>query len=127
MKLQIGLTQCLVMVLFWKSLEQMYRRCIHAVAARPLQFMIYVGFGLSWRRWLRVRFDAVAAEQTQMVDDISGIAVLKARSGEVPMLARLDQTLFADLQAGYRVGTPNIRQFEVRDMIFRFAALCSPL
>ena len=78
------------------------------LAAMPLQILIYVGFGPFLRRRLRVQFDAGAAHQTQMVENISGIAAVKALSAERPMLERLDRTLHANLQAGYRVGILNI-------------------
>ncbi len=78
------------------------------LAAMPLQILIYVGFGPFLRRRLRVQFDAGAAHQTQMVENISGIAAVKALSAEGPMLERLDRTLHANLQAGYRVGILNI-------------------
>lgn len=78
------------------------------LSAMPLQILIYVGFGPFLRRRLRVQFDAGAAHQTQMVENISGIAAVKALSAEGPMLERLDRTLHANLQAGYRVGILNI-------------------
>ncbi|WP_322895744.1 MULTISPECIES: peptidase domain-containing ABC transporter [unclassified Yoonia] len=78
------------------------------LAALPIQFLIYFGFGPFLRRRLRVQFDAGAAHQTQMVENISGIAAVKALSAEGKMLERLDQTLHANLNAGYRVGLLNI-------------------
>lgn len=78
------------------------------LAAMPLQVLIYIGFGPFLRRRLRSQFDAGAAHQTQMVENISGIAAVKALSAEGPMLDRLDRTLHANLQAGYRVGILNI-------------------
>lgn len=78
------------------------------LAALPVQFLIYFGFGPFLRRRLRVQFDAGAAHQTQMVENISGIAAVKALSAEGKMLERLDQTLNANLNAGYRVGLLNI-------------------
>ena len=78
------------------------------LAAMPLQILIYVGFGPFLRRRLRVQFDAGAAHQTQMIENISGIAAVKALSAEGPMLERLDRTLNANLQAGYRVGILSI-------------------
>ena len=74
------------------------------LAALPVQFLIYVGFGPFLRRRLRVQFDAGAAHQTQMVENISGIAAVKALGAEGRMLGRLDRTLRANLDAGYRVG-----------------------
>ncbi|MCY1708417.1 peptidase domain-containing ABC transporter [Pannonibacter sp. SL95] len=74
------------------------------LAAMPLQILIYIGFGPFLRRQLRLQFDAGAAHQTQMVENISGIAAVKALSAEGPMLERLDRTLYANLQASYRVG-----------------------
>lgn len=78
------------------------------LAALPVQILIYFGFGTFLRRRLRVQFDAGAAHQTQMVENISGIAAVKALSAEGKMLERLDQTLHANLNAGYRVGLLNI-------------------
>lgn len=76
--------------------------------ALPIQILIYVAFGPFLRRRLRAQFDAGAAHQTQMVENISGIAAVKALSAETRMLDRLDQTLSANLNAGYRVGVLNI-------------------
>ncbi|WP_299410527.1 peptidase domain-containing ABC transporter [uncultured Roseobacter sp.] len=78
------------------------------LAALPVQILIYVGFGPFLRRRLRAQFDAGAAHQTQMVENISGIASVKALSAEAKMLDRLDQTLHANLNASYRVGLLNI-------------------
>lgn len=78
------------------------------LAALPIQILIYFGFGPFLRRRLRVQFDAGAAHQTQMVENISGIASVKALSAESKMLERLDQTLHENLNAGYRVGLLNI-------------------
>jgi ATP-binding cassette, subfamily B, bacterial HlyB/CyaB len=78
------------------------------LAALPVQFLIYFGFGPFLRRRLRVQFDAGAAHQTQMVENISGIAAVKALSAEGKMLQRLDETLHANLNAGYRVGLLSI-------------------
>jgi subfamily B ATP-binding cassette protein HlyB/CyaB len=74
------------------------------LAALPLQILIYLAFGPFLRRRLRAQFDAGAAHQTQMVENISGIAAVKALSAEGPMLERMDRTLHASLQTGYRVG-----------------------
>ncbi len=76
--------------------------------ALPLQVLIYMGFGPFLRRRLRTQFDAGAAHQTQMVETISGIATVKALAAEDTMLERLDSTLDANLDAGYRVGILNI-------------------
>lgn len=78
------------------------------LAALPIQILIYLGFGPFLRRRLRVQFDTGAAHQTQMVENISGIASVKALSAEGKMLERLDETLHANLNAGYRVGLLNI-------------------
>lgn len=78
------------------------------LAALPIQIFIYFCFGPFLRRRLRVQFDAGAAHQTQMVENISGIAAVKALSAEHKMLERLDETLHASLNAGYRVGLLNI-------------------
>lgn len=78
------------------------------LAALPIQMLIYLGFGPFLRRRLRVQFDAGAAHQAQMVENISGIASVKALSAEGKMLERLDETLHANLNAGYRVGLLNI-------------------
>jgi subfamily B ATP-binding cassette protein HlyB/CyaB len=74
------------------------------LVALPLQILIYLAFGPFLRRRLRAQFDAGAAHQTQMVENISGIAAVKALSAEGPMLERMDRTLHANLQTGYRVG-----------------------
>jgi subfamily B ATP-binding cassette protein HlyB/CyaB len=76
--------------------------------ALPIQALIYFAFGPFLRRRLRVQFDAGAAHQTQMVENISGIAAVKALSAEGKMLERLDQTLASSLFAGYRVSLLNI-------------------
>jgi subfamily B ATP-binding cassette protein HlyB/CyaB len=65
------------------------------LAALPLQILIYLAFGPFLRRRLRAQFDAGAAHQTQMVENISGIAAVKALSAEGPMLERMDRTLHA--------------------------------
>ncbi|MBO6792099.1 MAG: peptidase domain-containing ABC transporter [Dinoroseobacter sp.] len=78
------------------------------LAALPIQIFIYYCFGPFLRRRLRIEFDAGAAHQTKMVENISGIAAVKALSAEGKMLDRLDKTLHANLGAGYRVGTLNI-------------------
>lgn len=74
------------------------------LAALPIQILVYLAFGPFLRRRLRAQFDAGAAHQTQMVENISGIAAVKALSAEAKMLDRLDETLNANLNAGYRVG-----------------------
>ncbi|WP_395173509.1 peptidase domain-containing ABC transporter [Roseibium alexandrii] len=78
------------------------------LAALPIQILIYLGFGPFLRRRLREQFDTGAAHQTQMVENISGIASVKALSAESKMLERLDETLHANLNAGYRVGLLHI-------------------
>lgn len=74
------------------------------LAALPIQFLIYFGFGPFLRRRLRAEFDAGAQHQSQMVESISGIASVKALSAEKKVLERLDKTLHATLNASYRVG-----------------------
>lgn len=76
--------------------------------ALPLQALVYFAFGPFLRQRLRVQFDAGAKHQTQMVENISGIAAVKALSAEGKMLERLDQTLGNSLFASYRVGVLNI-------------------
>ncbi len=78
------------------------------LVALPLQFLVYFGFGPFLRRRLRVQFDAGAKHQTQMVENISGIAAVKALSAEGKMLDRLNKTLGNNLFASYRVGILNI-------------------
>ncbi len=78
------------------------------LAALPIQIFIYFCFGPFLRRRLRVQFDAGAAHQTRMVENISGIAAVKALSAEGKMLGRLDETLHNTLNAGYRVGLLNV-------------------
>ncbi len=74
----------------------------------PIQALVYFGFGPFLRRRLRVQFDAGAKHQSRMVENISGMAAVKALSAEEKMLDSLDETLHANLQAGYRVGKLNI-------------------
>ena len=93
-----------IAVLFTLSVEL----TLIVLAALPVQILIYLGFGPFLRRRLRAQFDAGAAHQTQMVENISGIASVKALSAETRMLERLDRTLHADLNAGYRVGLLSI-------------------
>jgi len=76
--------------------------------ALPLQALVYFAFGPFLRQRLRVQFDAGAKHQTQMVENISGIAAVKALGAEGKMLERLDQTLGNSLFASYRVGMLNI-------------------
>lgn len=76
--------------------------------ALPLQALVYFAFGPFLRQRLRAQFDAGAKHQTQMVENISGIAAVKALSAEGKMLERLDQTLGNSLFASYRVGVLNI-------------------
>lgn len=78
------------------------------LVALPVQVLIYMGFGPFLRRRLRTQFDAGAAHQSQMVESISGIAAVKALAAEGRMLERLNRTLDASLNAGYRVGVLNI-------------------
>lgn len=78
------------------------------LVALPVQVLIYMGFGPFLRRRLRAQFDAGAAHQSQMVETISGIAAVKALAAEDRMLERLNRTLAASLDAGYRVGVLNI-------------------
>jgi len=93
-----------IAVLFTLSVEL----TLIVLAALPLQFLIYFGFGPFLRRRLRAQFDAGAAHQTQMVENISGIASVKALSAENKMLERLDDTLNDSLNASYRVGVLSI-------------------
>ncbi len=93
-----------IAVLFTLSVEL----TLIVLAALPLQFLIYFGFGPFLRRRLRAQFDAGAAHQTQMVENISGIASVKALSAENKMLERLDDTLNNSLNASYRVGVLSI-------------------
>ena len=75
------------------------------LSALPLQAVIYLGFGPFLRKRLRKQFDAGAAHQTQMVENISGIAAVKALSAEHKMLERLNGTLAESLYTSYRVTT----------------------
>ena len=74
----------------------------------PVQALVYFGFGPFLRRRLRVQFDAGAKHQSRMVENISGMAAVKALSAEEKMLDSLDETLHASLQAAYQVGKLNI-------------------
>nr|WP_281378359.1 peptidase domain-containing ABC transporter [Yoonia ponticola] len=76
--------------------------------ALPLQALVYFSFGPFLRQRLRAQFDAGAQHQTQMVENISGIAAVKALSAEGKMLDRLSQTLDNSLFASYRVGILSI-------------------
>jgi ATP-binding cassette, subfamily B, bacterial HlyB/CyaB len=76
--------------------------------ALPIQALVYFGFGPFLRRRLRVQFDAGAKHQSRMVENISGMAAVKALSAEEKMLESLDETLHATQQAGYQVGKLNI-------------------
>ena len=78
------------------------------LAALPFQFAVYFAFGPFLRRRLRVQFDAGATHQSRMVENISGIAAVKAVCAEGEMLKRLDETLGLSLRACYRVGILNI-------------------
>ena len=78
------------------------------LVALPLQALIYFAFGPFLRRRLRAQFDAGARHQTLMVENISGVAAVKALSAERKMLERLDKTLHKSLNASYRVGLLNI-------------------
>ena len=78
------------------------------LAALPIQIIIYLGFGPFLRRRLRTQFDTGAEHQGQMVENISGIASVKALSAEREMLSRLDKTLHKNLLAEYRVGLLNV-------------------
>ena len=78
------------------------------VVSLPVQAFVYFVFGPFLRRRLRAQFDAGAKHQARMVENIGGIAAVKALSAEDKMLASLDETLHANLQAGLRVGKLNI-------------------
>lgn len=78
------------------------------LAALPLQVLIFIAFGPFLRKRLRKQFDAGANHQTQMVENISGIAAVKALSAEKQMLQRLNGTLSKSLYTSYRVTTLNI-------------------
>lgn len=74
----------------------------------PLQAFVYFIFGPFLRRRLRVQFDAGARHQSRMVENIGGIAAVKALSAENKMLGSLDETLHNSLEASFRVGKLNI-------------------
>lgn len=74
------------------------------LAALPLQLLVFVCFSPFLRRRLGHQFDSGAAHQTLMVENISGIASVKALGAESKILERLDNTLHATLETGYRVG-----------------------
>ncbi|MEM8541904.1 MAG: ABC transporter transmembrane domain-containing protein, partial [Pseudomonadota bacterium] len=78
------------------------------ILSLPIQFAVYFAFGPFLRRRLRVQFDAGARHQSQMVENISGIAAVKALSAEDKMLGTLDRTLHNNLEAGLSVGKLNI-------------------
>ena len=78
------------------------------LAALPLQAAIYFGFGPFLRKRLRKNFDAGAKHQSQMVENISGIASVKALGAEDVMLSSLDRTLHNSIETSFRVGTLNL-------------------
>jgi subfamily B ATP-binding cassette protein HlyB/CyaB len=73
------------------------------LAALPFEIFIYLCFGPFLRHRLREQFDTGAAHQTQLVENISGIAAVKALSAERKILERLSNTLSASIDASYRV------------------------
>lgn len=78
------------------------------VISLPVQAFVYFVFGPFLRKRLRAQFDAGAKHQARMVENIGGIAAVKALSAEDKMLGDLDETLHANLQAGLQVGKLNI-------------------
>ena len=94
------------------------------LAALPIQILVYLAFGPFLRRRLRAQFDAGAAHQTQMVENISGIAAVKALSAESKMLDRLDETLNANLNAGYRVGLLNVWSDKILFVVDQTITIC---
>jgi subfamily B ATP-binding cassette protein HlyB/CyaB len=94
------------------------------LAALPLQLLVYICFGPFLRRRLREQFDAGAAHQTQMVESISGIAAVKALSAEPKMLERLDRTLRALLETGYRVSLLGLWSEKLLFVIDRLVTIC---
>lgn len=93
------------------------------LASLPLQVMIYFAFGPFLRRRLRAQFDAGAQHQSQMVENISGIAAVKALSAEEKMLDRLDQTLNRSLNASFRVTTLGLASGQLTFIIQRGVTL----
>ena len=59
-----------------------------------------------------------------MVENISGIAAVKAMSAEGKMLERLDRTLHANLNAGYRVGLLNIWNDKLLFIVEKAITIC---
>lgn len=93
------------------------------LASLPLQVIIYFLFGPFLRRRLRGQFDAGAQHQSQMVENISGIAAVKALSAETKMLDRLDDTLNRSLLASYRVATLGLASSQLTFIIQRAVTL----
>lgn len=79
----------------------------------PLQAAVYFAFGPFLRKRLRVQFDKGAAHQTQMVENISGIAAVKALSAEAEILDRLDKTLWDSLRASFAITKLNIASDQI--------------
>lgn len=73
------------------------------LVALPLQVLIYFSFGPALRRRLRAQFDTGAGHQAQIVENITGVAAIKALASESEILSRLRDTLERSLHAAFRV------------------------
>lgn len=89
------------------------------VTALPVQALIYVAFGPFLRRRLRTQFDRGARHQAQVVESLAGAVAVKALAAEAPILARIQETLSASLDAAFRVGTLKIANAEAIFLVDR--------
>jgi len=89
------------------------------LVAIPFQIFVYFVFGPFLRKRLRAQFDAGAAHQAQMVENITGIGAVKALGAEAEMLGRLDETLGKSLHTSYRVALLGIINDKLIFMIER--------
>ena len=71
--------------------------------ALPIQAAIYFGFGPFMRGRLQAQFAAGAKHQTQIVENISGMASIKSLTAEKPIVGRVKATLLNSLKANFRV------------------------
>lgn len=93
------------------------------IATLPIQALIYFSFGPFLRKRLKIQFDAGAMHQAKMVENISGIAAVKALSAEQSIIGRLNNTLSAVLLAGYRVHVLSLINSQLIFFVDRFLTL----
>lgn len=89
------------------------------LVALPLQAAIYLSFGPWLRRRIQAEFDAGAAHQSLIVDNMAGVAAIKAMSAERPMLRKLDATLDRALATGHRVSVLQIASDKLNFIVER--------